>query len=90
LSVPSSISKLSLFLCEVDNDEVIAEEGEGRRLDFGVGVGGGEDIRSLLLMELLVGVDCCFCGVDVFARFSSRLIRLKSFTIAQASKISFK
>ena len=60
---------MSLFLFEVDNGEVIGGEGEARCFDFDIGVGEGEDIRSLLLTELLVGVDCGFCGVAVFDRF---------------------
>ena len=76
MSVSLSVPKLS-----------IAGVGEKGCLDFGVGVRGGEDIRSLLSTDPLVGVDCLFCGVEVDDRFSSRL---KSFTIAHASRISFK
>ena len=88
LSVPLSILNLSLFFFEGDNGKVTGVGvREARRFDFDIGEGEGEDIRSLLLTEPLVGVDCAFCGVEIFDRFSSKL---KSFTIAQASRISFK
>ena len=88
MSVPLSILKLSLFLLEPDNDGVIeVGEREERCFKFDIGVGDGEDIRSLLFTEPLLGVGCNFCGVQIFDCLSSKV---KSFTIAQASKISFK
>jgi hypothetical protein len=79
---------LSLFLFEGDKGKVVGVRVRvARRFDFDIGEGEGEDIRSLLLTEPLVGVDCAFCGVEIFDRLSSKL---KSFTIAQASRISLK
>jgi len=58
-----------LFLFEGDNSKVTGVGvREARRFDIDIGEGEGEDIRSLLLTEPLVGVDCAFCGVEIFDR----------------------